>query len=551
MSATAMNPATRARALALLGEDELDLLVIGGGATGAGIALDAVTRGLLVGIVEAQDWAAGTSSRSSKLVHGGLRYLQQLDVKLVSEALRERELLLYTLAPHLVKPVSFLYPLHRQWERPYVATGVGLYDTLARVSSRFSSMPIQRHYTAVGVKKLFPGIKSSALIGAVRYWDGRVDDARLVLGLVRTAVEYGALAANRARVESLLRGDGGRVLGAVVHDLETGDRIRVRAKVVIGATGVWTEETQALASQRGLKVLASKGIHIVVPRERIAGETGIILQTEKSVLFIIPWERYWVIGTTDTPYDGPLGQPLASAADVDYVLKHANAILADPLTRADIIGVWAGLRPLVQPGAEDLDSTKISREHTVLEVAPGFLVIAGGKLTTYRVMAEDAVDAALGKDEARARPSRTDRTPLLGAAGYYALIAQADRFGRDVGWDRDVTVRLLDRYGDESLDLLSMARERPDLAAPLHHAPDYLRVEIAYACTHEGVLHLSDLLTCRTRLTHEVPDRGVAALPEIAALAAELLDWDDSRKDAEIGDYLDRCAAEEAAASVA
>ena len=551
MSATAMNPSSRAAALRRLAVEELDVLVVGGGVTGAGIALDAVTRGLRVGIVEAQDWASGTSSRSSKLIHGGLRYLQALDFKLVNEALHERELLLDSLAPHLAKPVSFLYPLTKKYvERPYVAAGITLYDVMARLGAKATS-PFHRHHTLAGVQKLFSDVRPDVMVGAIQYWDGRVDDSRLTLTLVRTAVEYGALAANRVRVTDFVKTNG-RVSGAEVTDLETGEGFTIRAKHVIAASGVWTEATQDLAeAQGGLKVLASKGIHIVVPKERLNGDVGFILQTEKSVLFIIPWERYWVIGTTDTPYHQDFTHPVASQADIDYVIDHANVVLQKPITRDDVIGTWAGLRPLLQPATkgDGTASTKVSREHTVTEAAPGLVTIAGGKLTTYRVMAQDAVDFALGEAGAKARPSQTKHTPLMGAAGYRALSAQADTLGREFGWDGTRVRHLLDRYGSEINTLIAQCREQADLAEPVEHAPDYLRAEFAYGCTHEGALHLEDLLVNRTRLTYEIADSGLAALPEIAEIAAEKLGWDDARRAAEIAAYTERVEAERAAAT--
>src|SRR5690606_18542634 len=310
MASTRLTAEARAQALAALEASvspsaELDVLVIGGGVTGAGIALDAVTRGLSTAVVEAQDWAQGTSSRSSKLVHGGLRYLQMLDFELVHEALTERDLLLRDLAPHLVRPVPFLYPLeHRVWERAYVGTGIALYDVLATLTPGRRPMPFHRHLSKSQMEAKFPDLAHDAAVGAVQYWDASVDDARLVATLVRTAASYGAHAASRTQVVSLTPGATGAVNGAVVADLETGREITVRARAVINATGVWTEETEALAgSEGGLRVLASKGVHLVVPRERIRGNAGLILQTEKSVLFVIPWSRYWIIGTTDTPWD--------------------------------------------------------------------------------------------------------------------------------------------------------------------------------------------------------------------------------------------------------
>jgi len=523
--------------------------VIGGGVTGAGIALDAVTRGLRVAIVEGQDWSAGTSSRSSKLVHGGLRYLQMLDFHLVHEALTERDLLLKKLAPHLVRPVSFLYPLeHKVWERAYVGAGIALYDTLASIAPGKRAMPWHRHVTRSGLERMFPDLRHDAAVGAIRYFDANVDDARLVAMIIRTATSYGAHAASRAQVVELTRRATGVVNGAVVQDLETGRKITVRADQVINATGVWTEETEALAgTDGGLHVLASKGIHIVVPRERIRGEVGLILQTEKSVLFVIPWSRYWIIGTTDTPWTQELQHPVATAADIEYVLEHANAVLASPLTRDDIIGTWAGLRPLLQPGTkEGTSSAKVSREHTVASPTPGLTVIAGGKLTTYRVMAKDAVDFALGA-RAAALPSITDRIPLAGAEGHAVLQRQARRIGQTHGWTPAMVDHLLHRYGSLLTEIVESVEADPSLGTPLAGAPAYLRAEAAYAASHEGVLHLEDVMVHRTRLTYEQRDRGLGAVEEIATIVGEILGWSDETRDAEIASYTARCEAEEAA----
>lgn len=554
MRTTVLNPESREAALREMANGpELDVLVIGGGVTGAGVALDAVTRGLRTGIVEAQDWAGGTSRWSSKLVHGGLRYLQQLDFKLVTEALHERERLLYTLAPHLVKPVPFLYPiLHRVWERPYVTAGIGLYDTLAHVGSKVASMPFHRHLSARGVQKAFPSIKPGAMVGAVKYWDGRVDDARLVLTLIRTAAGYGALAASRTKVTRLIKDADGAVIGAQVTDLESGNSFEIRARKVIAATGVWTEETQDMAdTDGGLKVLASKGIHIVVPRERIKGEVGLILQTEKSVLFVIPWEHYWIIGTTDTPYEQDISAPVATAADIDYVIEHANVVLDDPLTRDDVIGSFAGLRPLLQPGVKDgteTASTKVSREHTVAEVVPGLISIAGGKLTTYRIMAQDAVDFALGKDRAKVLPSVTERTLLHGADGYVPLTRQVEQISDRYGWTPDMVEHLLNRYGSAISEIEAIVDQRADLAEPLTGAPDYVRAEIVQAARNEGVLHLADAFQTRTRMSYDQPDHGLAVIDEVADLLAEELGWDSDRKTTEVQAYRNLCAAEDAAA---
>ncbi|RYV49425.1 glycerol-3-phosphate dehydrogenase/oxidase [Pengzhenrongella frigida] len=551
MKTAALTAQTRTSALEALRAStttghELDILVIGGGVTGAGIALDAVTRGLKVGIVEGQDWSSGTSSRSSKLVHGGLRYLQMLDFHLVREALTERDLLLTELAPHLVRPVSFLYPLeHRVWERAYVGAGIALYDTLASINGRRRALPLHSHVTRHGLEKLFPDLRHEAAIGAVRYWDASVDDARLVSTLIRTAVTFGASAASRTQVVAMSTTEGGTVTGATVEDLESGDRFEVRARQVINATGVWTEETEALAkTEGGLRVLASKGIHIVVPRDCIAGETGLILQTEKSVLFVIPWSRYWVIGTTDTPWKLELTHPVATSADIDYVIDHANAVLARPLSRKDVIGTWAGLRPLLQPGTkEGTSSAKVSREHTVASPTPGLTVIAGGKLTTYRVMAKDAVDFALG-GRAHSVPSITQSIPLAGAEGLRVLQRQAPTIGRRYGWSRAMMDHLLHRYGSLINELTESVDVDPNLGRALAGAPAYLRAEIAYAVTHEGALHLDDVLMHRTRLNYEQLDRGVGALEEIADIMVPLLGWDDATRTREIAAYRDRAEAE-------
>ncbi|MFF3064719.1 FAD-dependent oxidoreductase [Oerskovia sp. NPDC057915] len=554
MTSSRLTAESRQRALSALeastsADQELDVLVIGGGVTGAGIALDAVTRGLSTAIVEGQDWASGTSSRSSKLVHGGLRYLQMLDFHLVHEALTERDLLIKDLAPHLVRPVPFLYPLeHRVWERAYVGAGIALYDTLASMAPGKRALPLHRHLSRKQMERKFPDLAHDAAIGAVQYWDASVDDARLVSTLVRTATSYGAHAASRTQVVELTKGSTGAVNGAILEDLETGRRITVRARAVINATGVWTEDTEALAgTDGGLRVLASKGVHIVVPRERIKGQVGLILQTEKSVLFIIPWSRYWVIGTTDTPWEQELTHPVATAADIDYILEHANAVLAQPLTRDDIIGTYAGLRPLLQPGTkEGTSSAKVSREHTTASPTPGLTVIAGGKLTTYRVMAKDAVDFAIGQRSA-ALPSITDKIPLVGAVGLDAVRRQARPWASKFGWTPQMVDHLLHRYGSNLRDIVALCEADPTLARPLEHAPAYLRAEISYGVTHEGALHLEDLLLHRTRLNYEVLDRGLGALPEIADIAAPLLGWDDERKAAEIASYTARAAAEESA----
>lgn len=541
MNTTALTQESRQVALRQMADEELDVLVIGGGVTGAGIALDAATRGLKTGVVEMRDWAAGTSQWSSKLVHGGLRYLYQLNFALVVEALRERGLLLTTTAPHLVSAQPFLWPLKmRVIERAYSAIGVGMYDALAIAANRGATVPLQRHYSHKGALELVPSLDPDTLVGGIRFYDARVDDARLVLTLIRTAQGFGALAATRARVTELLTDDG-RVTGAVVHDLEGGEQIRVRAKHVIGATGVWTEETQSLGgADGGLKVLASKGIHIVVPKDRIRGRTGVFLRTEKSVLFIIPWQHYWVIGTTDTAWHEQLDAPVATSEDIDYVLMQANSVLRAKLTRDDIIGTYAGLRPLLQPGTKggNGESTKISREHTVTSPQPGFTVIAGGKLTSYRPMAEDAVDHALGESAAKANRSVTTTTPLVGAPGLDATRRQLPRLRKRYNLSEARAEHLISRYGSELPTFLATIDADPTLATPLEHAPNYLRAEVAFGASHEGALHLEDMLLHRVRLDFEQPDRGKAAAPEVAEIMGSLLGWDEGRHAAEVENWV-------------
>jgi len=538
-----MSPASRAEAIRKMAETELDILVVGGGVVGAGTALDAVTRGLTTAIVEARDWASGTSSRSSKLIHGGLRYLEMLDFGLVREALTERGLLLDRIAPHLIRPVPFLYPLtHRVWERAYVGAGVLLYDTMAYTSGTAHGLKRHRHLTRRRALHEAPCLRKSSFTGAIQYWDAQVDDARHTMTVVRTAAGFGALAANRVQVTGFLR-QGERVTGASLVDVETGENFEVRAKQLINATGVWTDDTQALADTRGqFHVRASKGIHLVVPRDRLQSTTGIILRTEKSVLFVIPWGRHWIIGTTDTDWSLDKSHPSASSSDIDYLLEHVNSVLTSPLTREDVEGVYAGLRPLLTGESES--TSKLSREHVVGHPVPGLVVVAGGKYTTYRVMAADAVDEAARSMDARVPDSCTDQIPLTGAEGYRALWNQRRALAVSAGVHVARVEHMLNRYGSNVHDLLAMLRADPTLAEPLPGADDYLRVEAWYAVTHEGARHLEDVLARRTRISIEAWDRGVAAADPVARLMAKELDWDDEQTAREIEHYRTRVQAE-------
>nr|WP_246361275.1 glycerol-3-phosphate dehydrogenase/oxidase [Haloechinothrix aidingensis] len=527
-------------------DEDFDVLVVGGGVVGAGAALDAASRGLSVALVEARDWAAGTSSRSSKLIHGGLRYLEQRDFGLVREALKERGLLLNRLAPHLVRPVPFLLPLqHRVWERGYIGAGVLLYDTMGGARA----LPRHRHLSRTTALEHAPGLRPDALTGAIQYFDAQVDDARHTMTIARTAAQHGAVALTRTRVERYVR-ESGTVTGAVLRDLESGQEIVTRAKRVINATGVWTDEMHRAAGTDGpFSVRSSKGVHILVPRERIDLATGLILRTEKSVLFVIPWERHWIIGTTDTAWDHDKAHPAASGADLDYLLERVNAVLREPLTRADVEGIYAGLRPLLA-GTDD-DTARLSREHAVAEPVPGLTVVAGGKYTTYRVMAADAVDHAAAGLGRAVSPSLTDKLPLVGAVGYHEMWqhrdAVAQRFQVPVG----VVEHLLGRYGSHASEVLALVAEHAELAEPVPGAEGYRMAEVHYAVTHEGALHLEDVLTRRTRISIEDADRGLTAAPEVATLMGRLLGWDTERVHQEITFYTERVHAERRAQETA
>ena len=545
MHAPALSPEARTRALAALSRgDQFDVIVIGGGVVGAGCALDAVTRGLTTALLEADDWAAGTSSRSSKLIHGGLRYLEMLDFALVREALRERGLIVQRLAPHLATPVSFLYPLrHRAWERCYAGAGVLLYDTLGLATGHSRGLPHHRHLSRRAALRACPALRPDALVGAVQYYDAQLDDARNTLFLARTAAAYGAQVATRTKVVGLLRA-GPRLVGVRVCDQETGEEFAVAARQVINATGVWTDDTQRLAgADPTVRVRASKGIHLVVPRDRIEAGPGLILRTATSVLFVIPWGEHWLIGTTDTPWHHAPDHPTATSGDIDYLLTEVNKVLVTPLHRGDVQSVYAGLRPLLTGEADA--TAKLSREHTVSNARPGLVTVAGGKYTTYRIMARDAVDMAVrGLDDTVGRRSGngvaascTERIPLLGAEGFVALWNQRGAIAATAGLPVPRVERLLRRYGSLVRELLDLVATSPDLAEPLAGAEGYLAAEIAYAAAYEGANHLTDVLTRRTRIAMECPDRGIAAARPAAEIMGRLLDWSDLDVDREVAGY--------------
>jgi glycerol-3-phosphate dehydrogenase len=541
----ALDARSRDSAIQALAEGPLDVLVIGGGITGAGVALDAASRGLRVGLVESRDLAAGTSSRSSKLIHGGLRYLEQGDFKLVKEALRERDLLVSRLAPHLVRPLPFLFPLYKKVvQRPYIGAGLVLYDAMEGVKR---PVPHHRHLTTRGALRRAPALRPDRLAGAMVYYDAQVDDARYTVTVARTAARHGANIVTRASAVSLLR-DGSRVTGAVVRDEETGRTFDVRAARVIVCAGVWSDLVHEASGVRaGYQVRMSKGVHLVVPRTAIDADTGMIVRTSKSVLFFIPWHSRWIVGTTDTDWSGDRAEPAATAEDVDYLLREANRVLARPLTRADVLAVYAGLRPLVaappaESGAEK-PTTKLSREHVVDAPLPGLTSIAGGKFTTYRLMARDVVDTAVAGLPGPVPPSVTGQLPLLGADGLPAVLASAGRLAADYDVPPEVAGHLITRYGSLATEVLDLISADKPLGRPLLDGYPYLRAEVAYAVTHEGALHAEDVLGRRVRLLIESVDASLAAAPEVVAVMAGLLGWNRRRRAAELRRYQDFAAA--------
>lgn len=537
---TRLGPAYRAESLNAMDGGDFDVVVIGGGITGVGCALDAASRGLTVALIEQRDLASGTSSRSSKLIHGGLRYLEQLDFTLVREALRERGLLRQSLAPHLVWPVPFVYPIkHRLWERAYMAAGIAMYDGLAKIGH--STLPHQWHLGRKDLKRVFPGIKTDKYVGGIRYYDAGTDDARLVVAIARTAADQGARILTSSRVTGLDCDETGRVTSVKATCLESGREFAVGASVVINATGVWTDSTEMLVGDLITDVTASKGIHVVVPKSAIDSTVGFISKTKTSVLFLIPHGEFWILGTTDTPWQLDLAHPAASQRDIAYVLEQANEILERQLSPDDVVGVFAGLRPLVTGNAES--TAKLSREHSITEPVPGLITIAGGKLTTYRVMAEDTVDRACESASIEIRGTLTHRIPLVGATGYSSMNRMRLEIADEYGVSEAEVMRLLRRYGNEATTILDLAASDPKLAERIPSG-QYLGAEVQFAVTNEGALHLDDVLTRRTRLSIECQDRGTDAAPVVAEIMAPLLGWSATIIANELDHYNKRVEAE-------
>ncbi|MTD97275.1 glycerol-3-phosphate dehydrogenase/oxidase [Corynebacterium guaraldiae] len=525
--------------------EDYDVVIIGGGSVGAGAAVDAATRGLKTAVLEARDFAAGTSSRSSKMFHGGLRYLAMFDFRLVAESLKERELNMSTLAPHLVKPLKFIFPLtHRGWERVMMFGGFTLYDLMGGAKS----VPMQKHLTRKGVLKVTPGLKEDAVVGGVRYYDTLVDDARHTMTVLRTAAEYGASVRTGTEVIGFEKDNRGRITAAKVRDLETGRETTVKGKVFINATGVWNDKIQDMAGAEGkFTVHASKGVHIVVPKDALDADAALCFVTEKSVLFVIPWGEYWIIGTTDTDWEKGLSlpDPAPTKADIDYILDQVNQRVRNKITREDIVGVYSGLRPLLS-GKSD-STTNLSRNHAVARVAPGLVSVAGGKYTTYRVIGKDAVDLAAKELGFKVAESVTERTPILGADGYHALANQVPALARRYNLDEKRIEHLLGRYGSLISEVLAPAADDASLLEPIPGAESYIWAEARYAVTHEGALHIDDIVSRRLRVAIEFADRGVAAAQPIAEFVAPLLGWDQSDIEREVSHFKQHTEAELAA----
>jgi glycerol-3-phosphate dehydrogenase len=519
---------------ALVGET-FDVLVIGGGVVGAGIALDAVTRGLSVCLLEAEDFASGSSSRSSKLIHGGLRYVQALQLGLVREALKERAIL-HENAPHLIRPASFLYPLRHHWERPYVGAGVALYDVLAHLSRSSSQFPSGRHLGRHATSELAPALRRDHLTGGVLYHDAQVDDARYVVALIRTAVAHGAVVASRAPVVELVE-ERGRVVGATTQFTETGDKASVKARVIVVAAGAQTASLLRLTNGSVPVLRPSKGVHLVVPRAAIEASCALIAPTTDSVIFVLPWGNHWLVGTTDTPWELDPSRPVANRRDVEYLLGELNALLDAPIKSEDIESVYVGLRPLVAAGTTA--TTKLSREHAVVSVKPGLTAVTGGKYTTYRLMAQQALDTALSEDAPR---SVTEHVPIVGADGLDGATREVIARGHRTGIPRSEVERLLERYGSLTAEVLESGGA--DGLQPVAGTGGYLVAEFSYGASHEGARHLDDLLIRRTRTAMETRDRGAAAAAEVAALVAPILGWDRDTMAREVASYQASVASE-------
>jgi glycerol-3-phosphate dehydrogenase len=526
---------SRAADLATLVGEPWDVVIVGGGIVGSGALLDAVSRGMRAALVEQEDIAAGTSSRSSRLIHGGLRYLEQFRFGLVREALAERSRLL-AIAPHLVHIEPLLFPIYG---RPYLSkafydAGLTLYDLLGA----YRDGGWHRRLSAAETLDLAPTLRREDLQGGLLYHDGVEDDARYTLAVARTAIDGGGVAVTRVRATGL-RNDvaSGEIRAVQVRDLETDTDFEIATRAVVDATGVWAAEPEHPFGGGSLRILPSRGAHLVVPRDRIPNRHGMTIRVPGKVVFLVPWPDHWLIGTTDAPYDGPVDRPAAAGWEVDKLIDTVNATMDVGLSRADVVGTYAGLRPLIAPS--DGSTVRASREHRVTVESNGIVRIGGGKYTTYRVMARDVIDAVLGPSAARARPSQTARRRLVGAGDRDALARIAAELATNPAVEAvpGTAARLVDRHGTGAADVVALGAEL-DLLRPLVPGRVFLEAEVAWAARHELAFSLDDVLARRMRLAQELPDRCAAIAPRVAAILGAELGWDEARREREVQSFL-------------
>jgi len=537
---------SRERMLATL-DETFDLLIIGGGITGAGAARDAARRGLRVCLVDMSDLASGTSSRSSKLVHGGLRYLEQGEFSLVFEAVSERRVLM-DIAPHLVNPLGFLFPVYKSSRRGVFTVNVGMwvYDGL----SLFRSPRIHRNLGRKEVAAEVPALRQAELKGAPLYYDCATDDARLTLETALDAVEHGAVVLTYSMVAGLLRDSGGKVCGARVRDMLSGEERSVKAHAVINATGPWTDRTRAMGSGGAPRLRPTKGIHVVVDAERLGVQHAVVCFHPKDgrVLFAIPWGDRTYIGTTDTDFVDDPAQVAATSEDVDYLLDATNHYFPDThLVRDDVISTWAGVRPLISAEGAG-DESSVSREHEIFVDPDGLITIAGGKLTTYRRMGGEVVDRSLdllrlmGKAPDVLRPSQTEQEALPGAVGWpedddHAAVAVKVKAAGGGSLSDETAALLANTYGMRGLDVAELAAADQALAVRLTPERPEIMAQVVYAVKRELAQTARDVLIRRTQMFFRDRDQGLGAVERVAELMASLLGWTADRTTSEVLAY--------------
>ncbi len=544
-----LSSSARTHNLSLLGSEEYDVLVIGGGVTGAGVALDAVARGYKVALVEKGDFASGTSSKSTKLVHGGIRYLPNFDFSLVREALVERGILLQN-AAYMVHPVGFVLPIYKGDRHPVglpfttpggiglgfiLNVGLWLYDGLAGKRS----IRRHRHLSRKEVSRLAPALVTDQLKEGFIYYDAQTHDARLTMALVHTAAQYGASVVNYAGVTSFVSSNG-KLTGAQVHDVLGNQDLVVRARHIINATGIFSEQVEALTGVDPLvQVEPSKGVHLVFSREAVKlGDDAVVLPEtdDKRILFLVPWESRAVFGTTDTGA-GDLNHPRADQEDITYLLHHLNRYLKVNLTTDDIISVYAGYRPLLRARSAAHSTAKLSRTHSVLEGPSGLVTIVGGKLTTYRRMAQDTVDVLSKRDGLTTLPRPTRSLPLIGSAGWPAVRGELEGRGLQLGLATDIVLHLGRSYGSQATTLLKLVTEDTTLGERLVADLPYIRAEVVYACRYEMAMTPDDVLARRTSIVLENREQGLSIVDDVAMLMAPELGWSADQRLALVAAY--------------